>query len=90
MATMGCTGQKRPERGEPSLLLSKILVRGLAGLLGLMLFLASASSVHAVWYNANWQYRERLTIDYTKVAASLSSSPVLDSLTSGSDPVALA
>jgi hypothetical protein len=53
-----------------------------------MLFLASASSVHAAWYNANWQYREKLPIDYTKVGATLHSFPVVLSLPSDSDVAA--
>jgi hypothetical protein len=86
MATIRCTEHKRPEQGEPSLLFSKTLTGGLAGLLGLMLFLASASSVHVAWYDSNWQCRERLTSDYTEVAATLSHFAVLVSLTSDGGP----
>ncbi|HVO83685.1 MAG TPA: DUF2341 domain-containing protein, partial [Syntrophobacteria bacterium] len=57
----------------------------IAVLAALVSLLAFASPVHAAWYNANWTYRKKLTIDYTKVGATLSSFPVLVSLTSDSD-----
>jgi hypothetical protein len=59
--------------------------------IGVILFLAavfcflSVVSVHAAWYNSNWQYRKKLTIDYTKVGATLSNFPALISLGSDSD-----
>ena len=33
------------------------------------------------WYNTNWMYRKKLTIDHTKVAATLTNFPVLVSIT---------
>jgi hypothetical protein len=39
----------------------------------------------APWYSAGWQYRKPLTIDYTKVGATLSNFPVLVSLASDTD-----
>ncbi len=52
--------------------------------------LFAASAADAAWYNASWQYRKKLTIDYTKVGATLSSFPVLVSLASDSDLAARA
>lgn len=42
------------------------------------------------WYNASWLYRKKITIDYTKVAGTLTNFPVLVSLTSDSDLTAKA
>ena len=44
-----------------------------------------ATSAQAAWYDSNWQYRKKLTIDYTKVGATLTNFPVLVSLSSDSD-----
>jgi len=33
------------------------------------------------WWNAQWQYRKNITIDYTKVSADLSNFPVLIDIT---------
>jgi hypothetical protein len=35
----------------------------------------------ASWYNANWMYRKKVTIDHTKVAATLTNFPILVSIT---------
>jgi hypothetical protein len=59
--------------------------------IGVILFLAvvfcflSTVSAYADWYDSNWQYRKKLTIDYTKVGATLSNFPALVSLSSDSD-----
>jgi len=39
----------------------------------------------ADWYNANWLYRKKITIDHTKVDTDLTNFPVLVSLSSDSD-----
>jgi hypothetical protein len=44
-----------------------------------------ATSVEAAWYDSNWQYRKKLTIDYTKVGTTLTNFPVLVSLSSDTD-----
>jgi hypothetical protein len=56
----------------------------------LFALLTFASLAQAAWYDANWQYRKLLTIDHTKVGATLSNFPVLVSLTSDSDLAARA
>ena len=49
----------------------------------LIFILLAASVVHADWYDGNWQYRKKITIDYTQVAGtgSYSDFPVLISFT---------
>jgi len=47
----------------------------------LLLFL----EVNAAWYNSNWLYRKAITIDSSKVSATLSNFPVLVSIASDSD-----
>ncbi len=42
-------------------------------------------SVRSDWYNADWSYRKRITIDHTKVGANLADFPVLVSLASDAD-----
>jgi len=41
--------------------------------------------VHAAWYNSSWLYRKAITIDSSKVSATLSNFPVLVSIASDSD-----
>ena len=59
-------------------------------LLAAIFCLLNVTAADAAWYNSNWQYRKRLTIDCTKVGATLSHFPVLVSLTSDSDLAARA
>jgi hypothetical protein len=56
-----------------------------AALIALLALFSFATSAQAAWYDSNWQYRKKLTIDYTKVGATLSHFPVLVSLSSDSD-----
>ena len=37
-------------------------------------------TIRKAWYDANWQYRKQITIDYTKVSGNLTNFPVLISL----------
>ncbi|HVO82827.1 MAG TPA: DUF2341 domain-containing protein, partial [Syntrophobacteria bacterium] len=85
MATTPCEEIRSRELVVASRVFSKIFMGGLHALVALVLLLAFVSSAHAAWYSANWQYRKKLTIDYTKVGATLSHFPVLVSLTSDSD-----
>ena len=62
----------------------------LFNLLAAIFCLLNITAAHAAWYNSSWQYRKKLTIDYTKVGATLSNFPVLVSLTSDSDLAARA
>jgi hypothetical protein len=80
--------KKRRERGEASHVFSNLLMGCLEALAGLVLVLAFVSSAHVAWYNANSQSRKKLTIDYTKVSATLSNSPVLVSFSFASDVAA--
>ena len=56
-------------------------------LAGILADFALPQPVHASagWYNASWQYRKTITIDYTKVSGSQTNFPVLINLTSDSD-----
>jgi hypothetical protein len=72
-------GTKTKDRGR------KITPIILITLLAVIFCFLNATATHAAWYNSNWQYRKKLTIDSTKVGATLSSFPVLVSLTSDSD-----
>jgi hypothetical protein len=56
-----------------------------AALIAVLALFSFATSAQAAWYNSNWQYRKVLTIDYTKVGATLSNFPVLVSLASDTD-----
>jgi len=85
MARIRCEETKRRERGEASRVFSKIFMGGLQTLVALVVVFAFVSSAHAAWYSANWTYRKKLTIDYTKVGATLSHFAVLVSLTTDSD-----
>jgi hypothetical protein len=44
-----------------------------------------SSSSNPDWWNANWGYRKKITIDHTKIGSSLVNFPVLISLTSDSN-----
>jgi len=44
-------------------------------------------STAAGWYNSSWSYRQKITIDHTKVTGSLTDFPVLISLASSTNPV---
>ena len=51
----------------------------------LVSFLAAAIVIKPVlgtWWNTDWQYRKKITIDYTKVTADLTNFPILISTTS--------
>ena len=47
--------------------------------LGACLLLAGPA--HGAWYNTDWQYRKKITIDNTKVTATLANFPLLVSIT---------
>ncbi len=53
-------------------------------LIGFTLFqtLVSPPRAEAAWYNGGWKYRKSITIDYTKVAATLTDFPVVVNLSS--------
>jgi len=59
--------------------------RIVAALLAVLALLSVATPAQAAWYNSSWQYRKALTIDYTRVGATLSYFPVLVSLASDTD-----
>jgi hypothetical protein len=61
-----------------------------AALIAVLALLSVATPAQAAWYNSSWLYRKKLTIDYTKVGATLSHFAVLVSLTSDSDLAARA
>jgi hypothetical protein len=71
-----------------SLRITRVTVASI--LAAIFCFLWTAAADAAGWYNSNWQYRKKLTIDYTKVGATLSNFPVLVSLSSDSDLAARA
>ena len=54
-------------------------------LIAVLVVFSATTSAQAAWYDSNWQYRKVLTIDYTKVGATLSNFPVLVSLASDTD-----
>ena len=56
-----------------------------AALIAVLALFSATTSAQAAWYDSNWQYRKVLTIDYTKVGATLSNFPVLVSLASDTD-----
>ena len=56
-----------------------------AALVVVLTLFGIATSAHAAWYNSNWQYRKKLTIDYNEVGATLTNFPVLVSLSSDTD-----
>jgi hypothetical protein len=88
VATVRREERKRRERGEASRVFSKLLLRCLEALVGGVLALAPVSSAHAAWYDANWKYRKKLPIDYTKIPVTPSSFPALLSPTSDSNATA--
>jgi hypothetical protein len=68
----------------------KVHSRGSVGwvataLIAVLALFSVATSAQAAWYDSNWQYRKMLTIDYTKVGATLNYFPVLVSLSSDTD-----
>jgi hypothetical protein len=55
---------------------------------GIFLFVPKPQEVKAngtSWYNSNWLYRKKITIDHTKVSATLTNFPVLVNLSSDSN-----
>jgi len=71
-------------------LTSRRVVRGVyvLAILGLLLgsYLAVGCNIHIVsgaggWWDVNWQYRKSITIDHTKVSATLTNFPVLVDIT---------
>ncbi|MCH6583286.1 MAG: DUF2341 domain-containing protein, partial [Proteobacteria bacterium] len=44
--------------------------------------------VQAAWYDNNWQYRKKITIDFTKVTANLTNFPVLINLATDAELMA--
>jgi len=45
----------------------------------------TAASFSGRWYDTNWQFRKKITIDHTRVSANLTDFPVLINLTSDAD-----